>query len=172
MSKRSYPEVVKEVMRDADVLKIIKHYDISYQLKKDEILLSCMFHANNTGKVDKNPSLSVNIDKKLYNCWSCPAKGNIIQFVMECEVSYADMKTCSFHDALLKVCEICNIEIDGLFKLSKDKFNMDLNVNDVTLNEVQYHVEIFNESAIKKFYLKKHRYFLDRGFKQETLDEF
>lgn len=39
----------------------------------------CPFHA------DKNPSLSVNLARNIFTCWSCGKKGNSVTFIMEHE---------------------------------------------------------------------------------------
>jgi DNA primase len=176
MANRSYQEVVKDVQRQCVVKKILDYYEIKYQVRTgkhgEEYVTNCIFHETLRGKPDTHPSLSINSDKKLYNCWSCPAKGNIFQFVMQCELLYSEKKSCSFHEALLKICEICNIEVDGLFKLDKNKFNEDLDVEEINTDDLLYTSEVFNEEVLKKFYLKTHTYFINRGYKPETLKYF
>ena len=45
-------------------------------MTKENIVVNCCFHA------DKNPSLSINTKKGVYNCFSCGAKGDLINAYM------------------------------------------------------------------------------------------
>ena len=61
----------------------------------------CPFHD------DKKPSLNVNLDKRVYNCFACKAGGNIVDFVI-------GMEEINGHDAArvgaIKLAEICGVE--------------------------------------------------------------
>ena len=172
---RDYIQIIKIVNKQANVDKILKYYKIEYIENNDERIMKCFMHKKYRSKEDNNPSLQLNINLHLYNCFSCPAKGNLFQFVMACETILEGKKSCTFHESLIKICEICSIPIDGLYKISKDDTNLDLEVEDIdefNLSDLQYVYEVFNESAIKKFYLKKHGYFINRGFEPKTLEYF
>lgn len=170
MAEKSMKSVLKEIFPKIVVKDILDYYNVHYEPKGDEFVVSCMFHEITRGKADRNPSLSINANKKLYNCLSCPAQGNIYQLVMQLEIN-SGKKSCSFIGAVKKICEINKIEFDGIFKVSKDDFNEDMSVDDLALEENQIQ-EVFNDNILKKYYLKTHNYFLDRGFKEQTLKEF
>src|SRR4030067_1882436 len=59
---------------------------------KAEALGLCPFHS------DHNPSLSVNIESVLYNCFACGAAGDVFKF-------YQDIKSCDFSTALKEIAE-------------------------------------------------------------------
>ena len=58
----------------------------------DEFLAPCPKHFERTGKEDRNPSFSINMNSGLFNCFSCGYKGNIHRLV-------ADMKGISVEEA-------------------------------------------------------------------------
>ena len=76
---KSLRQVCDEIFPKIDVKKILDYYEVEYTIRGDECVMKCPFHEKFRGKVDRNPSFSVNIVKKLFSCWSCPAKGNIYQ---------------------------------------------------------------------------------------------
>lgn len=53
-----------------------------------EATCKCPAHLENTGREDRHPSFSVNIESGLYGCWSCQFKGtfvSLVKYVLECE---------------------------------------------------------------------------------------
>lgn len=61
------------------VSQILDEYGIHREEYKDNFVIICPFHA------DSNPSLGIRIDNGAYNCWSCGAHGNFVNFVKEYE---------------------------------------------------------------------------------------
>ena len=57
----------------------------------------CPFHD------DHDPSLSINLEKKNFQCFACGAKGNILDFVKQIEQS-------ELRPAAIKLAEICGVE--------------------------------------------------------------
>jgi len=49
----------------------------------DEILALCPGHELRTGKVDQNPSWSINTETGVHHCFSCGYKGNLLTLVAE-----------------------------------------------------------------------------------------
>jgi DNA primase len=64
----------------------------------------CPFH-------DERPSCSVNLAKCLFHCFSCHAKGNVLDFVHRMETR--DGATVSLRQAGLTLASICGIGVDG-----------------------------------------------------------
>jgi len=64
----------KDVRARLNFKLVLSHYDIK-QGKGADFKIPCPFHD------DKKPSCSVNTDKKIFNCFSCGTKGNILDFV-------------------------------------------------------------------------------------------
>jgi DNA primase len=69
---------VEEVVAAADMVEIVSGRT---QLRRSGAQWTgrCPFHD------DQNPSFSVNAVEKLYNCFTCPASGDLIKFVRETE---------------------------------------------------------------------------------------
>ena len=69
---------VEEVVAAADMVEIVSGRT---QLRRSGAQWTgrCPFHD------DQNPSFSVNAVEKLYNCFTCPASGDLIKFVQETE---------------------------------------------------------------------------------------
>ena len=59
--------------------------DVSFDLEKDT-KICCPFphkYSDGTEYYEENPSMSINVDKGIYHCFSCGAKGNEINFIAQ-----------------------------------------------------------------------------------------
>lgn len=63
-----------EIKEAADFREVLNHYDITVPAG-DDVKVICPFHD------DHKPSCSVNMTKKVFQCFSCKKKGNILDFV-------------------------------------------------------------------------------------------
>ena len=80
----------------ADFATILARYDIVPRNLQGQITVLCPFHD------DRQPSLSINLDRKLFHCFACQAKGDILDFVARIEdVSLPDAARC------------CGIPVEG-----------------------------------------------------------
>lgn len=104
-----FSNLIHQVTEKADIVNIIGHY-IKLEKKGAGYFGLCPFHD------DKNPSLSVSPDKKIYKCFSCNASGNAIKFV-------ENFKNISFMDALREVASTVNIPIKVSKTEIEDKKN-------------------------------------------------
>lgn len=66
-----------EVKRQADFLAILDHYGIKIGRRKaaKQVMVLCPFHD------DREPSLSINTEANIYNCFGCRVSGSVIRFV-------------------------------------------------------------------------------------------
>jgi DNA primase len=65
-----------DVQASASFPAVLKHYGIAFtQMPSGELRALCPFHE------DKSPSMFINIEKRLFNCFGCGAGGNIVEFV-------------------------------------------------------------------------------------------
>lgn len=76
--------LIESVKANTSFPWVLKSYGIETIQRGKSLFAVCPFH-DLAGKPEKTPSLSIDPDKNLYHCFSCNAKGNIIQFVMEKE---------------------------------------------------------------------------------------
>ena len=84
---------------DLDFEKVLSRYGIPLLKdgqKESQYKAVCPFHD------DHKPSMKVNLDKKIFNCFACETSGNILDFVME----FDDV---SLRTAAKTVAEICGI---------------------------------------------------------------
>ena len=89
----------KRLRSEADFSAVLASYDI--EMKKDgtrpsQFKALCPFHD------DKDPSLKINIDKNIFHCFVCEAKGNVLEFVMK-------MDGVEIRPAALKVASLCGL---------------------------------------------------------------
>ena len=92
-----FQDLIHEVQEKADIVNIISRY-IKLEKKGAGYVGLCPFHD------DKNPSLSVSPNKKIYKCFSCNASGNAITFVEK-------YKKVPFMEALREVAATVNISV-------------------------------------------------------------
>ena len=63
------------IKQHADFEVVLAHYNIELEGRGKERRALCPFHD------DSEPSLSVNIERRVYNCFGCHEKGNVLEFV-------------------------------------------------------------------------------------------
>jgi DNA primase len=86
------------VKRIVTMRMLIERYGVKVHKSGKELRGRCPIH-----KGEGENSFSVNTDKNIFNCFSCNAKGNILEFV-------AAMEQCSIRDAALRLAEWYSIE--------------------------------------------------------------
>lgn len=74
MSKTVYINF-KDVRAAIEFPTVLSHYDIATEGSGDQLKVVCPFHD------DHKPSCGINIAKGIFNCFSCGAKGNAMEFV-------------------------------------------------------------------------------------------
>ncbi len=68
------------VRENLDVLVVLEHYGFDTRRNgQDQVKVCCPFHD------DKNPSCGFNTAKRVFNCFSCGAKGNVLDFIARME---------------------------------------------------------------------------------------
>lgn len=99
LSRRIPEEVIEKVRTGVNIVDIVSQY---VQLSKSgkNFFGLCPFHE------EKTPSFSVTEQKQIFHCFSCHRGGNVFKFIMEIE-------NLSFPDAVLRVAELGNIQLDA-----------------------------------------------------------
>lgn len=68
------------VRENLDFAEVLAHFGFQTKANgQDQVKIHCPFHD------DSNPSCGVNLSKKLFQCWSCKAKGNVLDFYARME---------------------------------------------------------------------------------------
>jgi len=59
---------------------VLNHYDLEPEKHgRKQVKIHCPFHDDHT------PSCSINLEKGIFNCFGCPAEGNVFDFIAEME---------------------------------------------------------------------------------------
>ena len=89
--------VRKEIVEKADIVNIISQY-VKLEKRGNNYIGLCPFHE------DKNPSMSVSPQKKVFKCFSCGTAGDVIAFVSK-------FKNISISEAMKEVGETVGIKV-------------------------------------------------------------
>src|ERR1700730_16422427 len=80
----------------------LDHYGVNWLRKRgDELAGRCPIH-----KGEGTDTFHVNLTKNAFHCFSCKAKGNVLEFT-------AAMERCTARDAAVKLAEWFSISTDG-----------------------------------------------------------
>ena len=141
-----------KIIQDLSIVEVVSEY-LPLTRKGNSYFGVCPFHD------DKNPSMSVSDSVKMFNCFSCNTKGNVITFV-------AKYENISFDQATIKLAERIGLKISS--NTSKEALKQERLEN------------IMNEAAkFYSFYLKNSeegtealKYLHDRGISDEIIEKF
>lgn len=86
LSKKFSTMEISEIKSRLSILQVAKHYGLDPN-KYD--MVKCPFHE------DKNPSLKLYYETNTFNCFSCSANGDVIEFIQLIE-------QCTKHQAIIK----------------------------------------------------------------------
>ncbi len=89
----------------ADFRAILAHYDLKPIGKGDQVKILCPFHD------DHEPSCSVHLTKRVFNCFGCEAEGNVLEFVHQME--NRDGVGMTLRRAGILLAEISGIDLPG-----------------------------------------------------------
>lgn len=156
------------IMEKSSVELVLDYYNVGYSIRNNVAWLCCPFHS------ETEPSFEFFLDTKQYNCWGCKVKGNIITFIREIEL-LQNSNELSYYDSAVVCCKICNIKINLSYKeqlelelkqTQCDDISDILEFGNAVDNPQQ---EVFLESSISKFYVKKNSFMVDKGYSAEVL---
>lgn len=88
------------IKEQASFSAILSRYRIDHCHTRGQVTVLCPFHD------DKRPSLSVNLERNLFQCFGCPAKGSVLDFVSQ-------MEKTSIPEAARIVADICGLPMNG-----------------------------------------------------------
>ncbi|MBW1839661.1 MAG: hypothetical protein JRI49_06960, partial [Deltaproteobacteria bacterium] len=137
-----------EIRKRVDIVELFNHFGVNLTKKGKSYMGRCPF----PGHEDKNPSLSVDREKGVYNCFGCGESGDIFSLT-------GKMKGCGFRESAdyLKSwkspIEVKPAEKKAIAHKAKET---KLEVPDITLNTVTdyYHKTLYNNQKALA-YLKK-----------------
>ncbi|KRN30393.1 DNA primase [Liquorilactobacillus mali] len=159
MSQRIPEQVIENVRNNVNIVDIVGQY---VQLSKSgrNLFGLCPFHE------EKTPSFSVSEEKQIFHCFSCHRGGNVFKFIMEIE-------NVSFPEAVLKVAELGNIEIDKEilhdFDSSDGESSNSRKLKKVHADAAQLYHHILINTQIGEEALS---YLHERGLNDDLINEF
>ncbi|MBN8569710.1 MAG: DNA primase [Ignavibacteria bacterium] len=149
-------EKIDEINNANDIVDVISTY-INVKRRGKNFLALCPFHP------DKNPSMNISQEKKVYHCFSCGASGNMFRFIQ-------DFEKISFFEAAQKLASRAGIDIQYN---KKEIANYDeyAKLYDINVQAARFYVNALkdvsgNEGKVVHDYIKK------RKLKPGTLTRF
>ena len=91
----------EKIKREADFAKVLRHYGFEFPGGRNQLKLPCPFHE------EGRASLSVNLESKVFHCFGCGAKGNLLDFVQRMERRKG--QSLGARQGMLKLALICGI---------------------------------------------------------------
>lgn len=116
-------ELIEDILRQADIVSVISAF-IPVQKKGRSYMAICPFHD------DKNPSLTISPEKRIFKCFVCGTGGNAITFVQK-------HLNIPYQEAVRKVAEIIGFQDERLQSeasvpsVNKDKQSLYDTINDL-----------------------------------------
>ena len=86
------------VKEHASFEPVLAHYHLQLVGRGKDRAVLCPFHR------DHKPSCKIDVDKRIFHCFACEAKGNMLEFVARMEGDPKGLRT-----AALKIAELCQI---------------------------------------------------------------
>lgn len=104
-----------------DIKPILANLQIEIEVERgDEITALCPGHELRTGRVDQNPSWSINSETGVHHCFSCGYKGNILTLVAEQKEFYTEWNRLDLDGAKEWLRQNSKIDLQTLIKQMED----------------------------------------------------
>lgn len=145
------PNIKKQVIDQTNIVEVVGEV-VKLTKKGSSYFGLCPFHN------DKNPSMSVNAQKKMFNCFSCNTKGNVIYF-------FSRFNNISEDQATITLAKRLGIEISEASTKEAIKQERLYKVMDEATNFYQFYLNNSDEGLIAKKYLA------ERGIDDEIIKE-
>ena len=102
----NYKEAKEEIKNRISIVEVVKEY-VPLRRSGSNYIGLCPFHA------DKNPSMSVSDEKKIFKCFACREGGDVFHFLEK-------ILNITYYEAVLKLAKQLNIQIDSDYKSSEN----------------------------------------------------
>ncbi|MGL4952132.1 MAG: DNA primase [Mycoplasma sp.] len=156
MSTKFDYKIINQIRDNISIKDIIGNY-LSLSKKGNNYWAICPFHD------DKNASLSVNEQKKVYKCFSCNNGGDVFTFVKNYE-------KISYYKAILKVSELSNLDKNLLQQITSISNEISINSELIEINEMaNKYFKLFLKKEENNFAME---YLNKRGLNSEIIEKF
>ena len=144
--------VRKQIVNNTSIVEVVSEY-LPLTRKGNSYFGVCPFHDDN------NPSMSVSDSVKMFNCFSCNTKGNVISFVSKYE-------NISIDQATIKLAKRLGMEIKNEVSKEEEKKQRLENVMNEAANFYSFYLKNSEEGT------KALEYLHNRGISNEIIDKF
>ena len=144
--------VRKQIVNNTSIVEVVSEY-LPLTRKGNSYFGVCPFHDDN------NPSMSVSDSVKMFNCFSCNTKGNVITFVSKYE-------NISIDQATIKLAKRLGMEIKNEVSKEEEKKQRLENVMNEAANFYSFYLKNSEEGIAALKYLH------NRGISDEIIDKF
>lgn len=149
-------------MNGIGLAKVLKYYNLIDNIESNTGKIICPFHD------DINPSMTIDYDKGLYNCFACGKGGNEITFIKEIE-NINEFEAIKKYYQILDSKETQNINYNKNYVAKKKIDNAEALINAenkyYNLNDVDWNTITDNNM------LDARNYMLNRGFTIDVLNK-
>ena len=145
-------QITRRVINETKITEVVSEY-VKLKKKGSSMFGLCPFHNDN------NPSMSVSDKVKMFNCFSCGAKGNVVNFI-------ARIENISEDQAVIKLAKRIGIEIDEKKSAQALKEERLIKVMESANTFYQFYLKNSDEG------LKALEYLHNRGITDEIISEF
>ena len=141
-----------KIIQNTSIVEVVSEY-LPLTRKGNSYFGVCPFHD------DKNPSMSVSDSVRMFNCFSCNTKGNVITFV-------AKYENISFDQATIKLAERIGLKINTNISKEAQKQERLENIMDEAAKFYSFYL-LNSEEGVSAL-----KYLHDRGISDEIIDKF
>lgn len=142
----------KRIVDETNIVEVVSRY-VKLEKKGSSYFGICPFHD------DTNPSMSVSNKVKMFNCWSCHTKGNVIYFVSRIENITMDQ-------AAIKLAGEIGLKIDQTVSKEDEKYSRLTKMMDDAKEFYKFYLHNSEEGLSAIEYLHK------RGIEDEVINTF
>lgn len=147
-------ETIEEVRQRASIVDVISER-VTLKQRGSNFIGLCPFHS------EKTPSFTVSEEKKIFYCFGCQAKGNVVTFLMKYE-------QLSFPEAVKAIAGRVGVEIPREEKRS----GAERNALEGLYNANRIAAEFFHKQLMGRDGSKAREYLKGRGLDAESVDAF
>ncbi len=142
----------QRIINETSIVEVVSEY-VKLEKKGNSHFGLCPFHD------DKHPSMSVSDGVKMFNCWSCGTKGNVIYFVSKFEHISLDA-------AAIKLAKRIGIDIKPEVNKQEEKNNRLIEIMETATAFYQFYLNNSEEG------LKALEYLHNRGISDDVIKTF
>jgi len=166
----------KSLRAQLSFIDVLRHYGVQARIKGDRATALCPLpgHPARTGDGKRTPSLSIQLTRKIFQCFGCKASGNVLDFCIRMEGADSGDPN-QFRGAAAKVAQAFGLSRGEPRSVRSDADRREANSVTPTATSQRPVSDVVVNPPLD-FELKHldsgHAYLLDRGLAPETIARF